>query len=527
MAGGRVLGLVCFSRADMEIPAEELKVSLYSFLGMPRCCKPLSSFSSTFQSWARQALLIALVADVLIRHAQCGMRAKLAACLGAWLLYQFPSNRLQESKDQLTRAAVVLSASLHAARVRRWTWIWARLPQIRHQQLRQVFMVLLSIDALLQSAGNAAVFSIVVAVGLAATAWLARQQIVAAIWRLWAVLPQPNRHGLHRAMLVALLVEVLSCLARQTSLLLQMAAVILGLLAAARLAKEVALVDGLRALVFLLQEWAFHLRVSTASFFKCEAVEDPWKPCTASWASQMSYLSSDACCFALPTADSHASSGIAEVLGNLGDRSWAPSLPIPPSALKHSAAGVASAACGVTVAGFGAAATCSSAVGSFASHAIGNFACQAQVLARTAAARSVDVAGVSMKVGMATLSSLKASRLAASKSSSLQASKSKSSSKASAVQPRWQKRQRPAKDSNDRSSEPHLAKGTCKKAPHAESMSAETRKMEVMAEAQLLKKGSQKRVLPIPTEEQQAKIAAAFEAVLKKRKIIHCAAAAA
>jgi len=509
------LALISESHAVMETS----EVSPYSFLGTPRCCESSTSsagpFSWNYQWWARQALLAALVLDVLMRHgAKPSMRVKLGVLLGAWLMHRILSQQVQ---DRLPPVA----AFLRAANVRRWTWIWAKLPEVRLRQLRQVFMALLSIDALLSSAGNAAASNIAVAAGLAGTAWLARRQLSAACGRLWAILPQPNRRGLHRAMLVALILEALPCLVRQAMLLLQAAIVILGLLAAFRLSKEVAFVDGLRALIFLLQDWVSQLRASTASFHL--QAEDPWKPYNAFQASQneMSYFSSAAFTgLTTPATDRFASPGIVEFVGSLGDRSWVPSLPIPASAMKHSAAGVASAARDLTVAGVGAAASCSVALGSFAAAAgsradAKSLAVPLQAFARAAAVRSVELADASVKVGMATLSSLKASRLAASK---------QVSSKASTMRAHWQKRQRQTPKVGKGGSEPNSVKATCTKAPHDPRVEEGVRKKAMIAEAQLSKKGSQKRELPLPTDE-QAPFAAAFVAAQKRRKISNCAAA--
>eukprot|EP00930_Biecheleria_cincta_P015338 TRINITY_DN1282_c0_g1_i1.p1 TRINITY_DN1282_c0_g1~~TRINITY_DN1282_c0_g1_i1.p1 ORF type:complete len:584 (-),score=123.09 TRINITY_DN1282_c0_g1_i1:144-1895(-) len=239
------------------------------------------------QKWLREALMASLLLEICARHgAQLAMGVA-AIGLGGRLLCR--GQRLAAAEVSSKQHAAVLPAC-----GRKLAWLWARVPQLKVRRLRQVLMLLLSVDALVSAGGAAAVKSgSVLAVMFVLAVLLPR----VCLSQLLAACPLPTPRRLERALLAALVLEALLSLARLP--LLGLLFKLLQALALASLPYYLARSAEARGtvvrLVMLGKSGAVSLSEILAEkiccLFEASSVEDPWQSSSAGWAPAGSHFS--------------------------------------------------------------------------------------------------------------------------------------------------------------------------------------------------------------------------------------------
>lgn len=248
-----------------------------------------SSSCGNGQKFLREALMASLLLEICARHgAQLAMGVA-AVGLGGRLVCRGQRLAPAEASSSKRNAAVLPACG------RKVAWLLARVPQLKVSRLRQVLMLLVSVDALLSTGGAAvAKFGGMLAMVFVLVILLPRL----CLSQLLAACPLPTRRPLERALIAALVLEVLLSLARLPLLsllfkllqVLSLASVVCCLARSAEARRTlVGLVQlGKSRAVCLSRLLAEKLRL----LFETSSVEDHWLPSSASWdrvASQSSY----------------------------------------------------------------------------------------------------------------------------------------------------------------------------------------------------------------------------------------------
>lgn len=229
------------------------------------------------QKWLREALMASLLLEICARHGAQLAVGVAAVGLGGRLLCR--GQRLAAAEVSSKGNAAVLPAC-----GRKLAWLLARMPKLKVPRLRQVLMLLLSVDALISAGGAAAAKCCSV---LAAIFVLAILLPRLCLSQLLAACPLPTPRRLERALLAALVLEALLSLARLPllGLLFKLLQVLALASVACYLARSVEARSTLVSLVLLGKSGAVSLSVILAEKLRClfeaSSVEDPWQASSA------------------------------------------------------------------------------------------------------------------------------------------------------------------------------------------------------------------------------------------------------